>query len=297
MHVKAEDNDENDNGRITYSLAKDSDERIRKMFSVNAETGNIFLRSSLVIENNLCHIFSVVAQDNGQVRLSSSVLVTVEIKHPTKETLKIYASGLEKNNILKLDENLNPGFTASTITALSTSLKRVSRMMHCHIEPRTHYFSLTRMIYNRLSLTFSLTTTLQIDRENVSYMVLYVTCVNHADVTQGALFRLRISILDKNDNAPKFIGKTSFSIPENHYPKAAVGRMLAIDADAGANGEIRYSIFDSHNVPFAINEVSGVLSSLSSLDRAQKLLVNDYHCKRWWRIFSFFVDKYHRGGN
>ncbi|KAH8862760.1 Protocadherin-23 [Schistosoma japonicum] len=52
-----------------------------------------------------------------------------------------------------------------------------------------------------------------------------------------------VTVLDVNDNQPQFITKGPFSILENQPRFTQInGRLTALDADAGENGHVRYSI-------------------------------------------------------
>ncbi|CAH8647747.1 unnamed protein product [Schistosoma rodhaini] len=64
-----------------------------------------------------------------------------------------------------------------------------------------------------------------------------------------------VTILDVNDNQPQFITKGPFSILENQPRFTQInGRITALDADAGENGHVRYSL------RYIWNSVTGILS-------------------------------------
>nr|AEN94438.1 protocadherin alpha [Philodina roseola] len=84
--------------------------------------------------------------------------------------------------------------------------------------------------------------------------------------------KIQITILDENDNAPKF-NQSEYSI-QNLSEDTPIGTELltifANDVDKGLNGEIHYSIVvpssQSSSFPFAINSSSGVVRLQSPLD-------------------------------
>ena len=83
--------------------------------------------------------------------------------------------------------------------------------------------------------------------------------------------KINISILDENDNAPKF-NQSEYSISslaEDTPIGTELLTIFAADADKGLNGEIHYSIVvpqGQTSFPFSINSTTGVVRLQSSLD-------------------------------
>ncbi|ESO94055.1 hypothetical protein LOTGIDRAFT_104487 [Lottia gigantea] len=82
--------------------------------------------------------------------------------------------------------------------------------------------------------------------------------------------KVKIVILDYNDNSPTFDQKTfTGEIDENEPEGISVLRVVARDIDAGDNGTIIYSIPDAQSVPFDIDQFSGVITTNTRLDFEQ----------------------------
>ncbi|XP_046699501.1 protocadherin Fat 1a isoform X1 [Silurus meridionalis] len=79
---------------------------------------------------------------------------------------------------------------------------------------------------------------------------------------------VEVAVEDVNDNTPRFTADpfaiTVFENTEIHTP---VGRLQATDLDSGSNGELVYSLLDSADGAFLIDEHSGVLRLAMPLDR------------------------------
>ncbi|XP_047672539.1 protocadherin Fat 1a isoform X2 [Tachysurus fulvidraco] len=79
---------------------------------------------------------------------------------------------------------------------------------------------------------------------------------------------VEVTVEDVNDNAPRFSADpfaiTVFENTELHTP---VARLQATDLDMGSNGELVYSLLDSANGAFSIDEHSGVLRLATPLNR------------------------------
>uniref|UniRef100_A0A8D1JYI0 FAT atypical cadherin 1 n=1 Tax=Sus scrofa TaxID=9823 RepID=A0A8D1JYI0_PIG len=73
---------------------------------------------------------------------------------------------------------------------------------------------------------------------------------------------------DVNDNAPEFSADPyTITVFENTEPGTLLTRVQATDADAGLNRKISYSLIDSADGQFSINEVSGIIQLEKPLDR------------------------------
>ncbi|XP_075466227.1 protocadherin Fat 1 isoform X4 [Ascaphus truei] len=77
-----------------------------------------------------------------------------------------------------------------------------------------------------------------------------------------------LTLEDVNDNAPEFSADPyTVTVFENTEPKTPLARVQAIDADAGLNQKVQYSLVNSAEGQFSIDELSGIISLEKPLDR------------------------------
>ena len=78
-----------------------------------------------------------------------------------------------------------------------------------------------------------------------------------------------ISIIDTNDNGPKFIPDiVRISVPENLPVGSVVVSVTAVDPDGGVFGKVNYSIIGNFSRPFFnINSSTGQIELIQALDR------------------------------
>jgi len=84
---------------------------------------------------------------------------------------------------------------------------------------------------------------------------------------------LQISVQDVNDHEPKFEQSSySISIREGISVGSTVISVRARDQDSGKNGEIFYSILNSHDIDdaFRIDSATGVITTKLPLDREKR---------------------------
>ena len=82
-----------------------------------------------------------------------------------------------------------------------------------------------------------------------------------------------MNLIDENDNVPMFTKRIYYiDIPEDHPVDSdmskPIGKVSAVDADAGDNAAIKYSIIGGNKASvFSINSETGDIYLLQSLDR------------------------------
>ncbi|XP_051939689.1 protocadherin Fat 1a isoform X3 [Hippocampus zosterae] len=84
---------------------------------------------------------------------------------------------------------------------------------------------------------------------------------------------VHVSVRDVNDNAPAFAADPyAITVFENTETGTFVAKLQADDADSGPNGDVVYSLLDSADGWFGIDELSGIISLERPLDREARSL-------------------------
>lgn len=125
------------------------------------------------------------------------------------------------------------------------------------------YFSLD-------SVTGILTVSTQLDREEKEKYRYTVRAVDRGNPPRESVATVALTVLDKNDNSPRFINKDfSFFVPENFPGYGEIGVISVTDADAGRNGWVALSVVNQSDI-FVIDTGKGMLRAKVSLDREQQ---------------------------
>ncbi|XP_058263772.1 protocadherin gamma-A5-like isoform X5 [Hemibagrus wyckioides] len=109
-----------------------------------------------------------------------------------------------------------------------------------------------------------------LDREEEDKVLLTLTAVDGGEPQRSSTLKIRISVLDANDNAPVFTQKEfKATVPENAPKDSTVMKVTATDADEDAYGRVTYHFnrisADISDV-FAINENSGEITVAGLID-------------------------------
>jgi protocadherin-16/23 len=102
-----------------------------------------------------------------------------------------------------------------------------------------------------------------LDREENSLYNLTIKAEDNGPKPQlYSLTTVLITVLDLNDNDPQFIGTPyASSIPENTLPETSVLTVQATDDDEGVNSLISYSINNSAQGLFKIDNATGLITT------------------------------------
>nr|XP_006005223.1 PREDICTED: protocadherin-20 [Latimeria chalumnae] len=115
-----------------------------------------------------------------------------------------------------------------------------------------------------------LTVSMSLDREKKEKYKFSVKAVDSGVPPRESVATVILTVLDKNDNSPRFINKDfSFFVPENFPGFGEIGVIGVTDADVGKNGWVALSILNGSDI-FVIDTGNGVLRAKIPLDREQQ---------------------------
>ena len=107
-----------------------------------------------------------------------------------------------------------------------------------------------------------------LDREDIAFYSLLISASDNAPNPRRAFVRVNFTVLDENDNSPVFTNVANLTVVENAASGTNVGSISATDADAGSNGEVRFSIIaGNEDGVFKIEPNSGKITVNGKIDR------------------------------
>lgn len=201
----------------------------------------------------------VTAKDHGTPTLSSSVIVMVNV----------------------LDENDNaprfslPFYKASVLenTAVKTKLLHIAATdPDAHENGTVTFFIISgnlNDVFEINNATGSLAVNKNLDREEQDAYSLFIKATDNAmSNPRSAFVHVNFTVLDENDNSPKFVNVANLSVVENAKRGSTVGPVSATDLDIGKNGEVRFSFVNGNdNNAFYIDSISGQITVTGTIDR------------------------------
>lgn len=117
-----------------------------------------------------------------------------------------------------------------------------------------------------------ITTKSKIDREVQGSVELKISARDGGPNPKWAYTQLKVTILDENDEKPKFSqDKINVTLSENTPPNTLVAMLTASDSDQGTNGSVAYFLHTDHQStysgPFSLDSLTGQLTTKTALDR------------------------------
>ncbi|XP_058065437.1 fat-like cadherin-related tumor suppressor homolog [Anopheles bellator] len=109
-----------------------------------------------------------------------------------------------------------------------------------------------------------------LDRERQDEYLLNITVYDLGKPQKSISKILPITVLDENDNAPRFEKSlASFRVTENALNGTVIFRVNATDADLGQNAKVTYSLV-TDTKDFRVDSETGVLTVVAPLDRERQ---------------------------
>ncbi|KAK2524884.1 hypothetical protein Q9233_009203 [Columba guinea] len=228
FQVEATDSDEGTNAEITYSFS-DISNRALQLFSLDSRTGDVKIKGSLDYEEGKHHEATVEAKDGGGLSAHAKVHIDILDVNDNAPTL----------SVLPILNPIPEDSVPSTVVAVINVRDRDSGdngAVSCNIDGDLP-FRLEPSSEN----TYKLIIASALDREKVSVYNITITARDRGRPALSSSTALVLQVSDVNDNAPVF-EEAAYSayVAENNAAGAPVLRVLARDADAGANGRVSY---------------------------------------------------------
>ncbi|KAJ8926397.1 hypothetical protein NQ314_021183 [Rhamnusium bicolor] len=113
-------------------------------------------------------------------------------------------------------------------------------------------------------------TNTRLDREDIASYELTVEAIDQGMPQLSGTATVLVTVLDKNDNPPRFTRLFSVNVTENAEIGSFVIRVTSSDQDIGENANATYSFTENPGEKFKIDPISGNVTVVGHLDREQQ---------------------------
>uniref|UniRef100_UPI00398F2467 protocadherin-10-like n=1 Tax=Pristiophorus japonicus TaxID=55135 RepID=UPI00398F2467 len=264
--INAADLDEGTNADLTYSFANHVSYKIREIFKLEMETGEIRVEGVLDFEESSVYELDVQAVDNGPANMTGHAKVMVAIidvndNFPVVEVTSVTS---------RVAEDAIPGTVIAVISVTDLDSGE-NGQVQCQV-PGVVPFKLQKSSRNE----YQLVTRDILNRENAPLYNISISAWDGGSPPLSTSKTILLSVSDVNDNAPTFT-QSSYNVylMENNTPGASIFAVTALDLDLDQNADLVYSIPENllQGLPgyayVTINSRNGNIYALRSFDYEQ----------------------------
>ncbi|XP_006741893.1 protocadherin Fat 1 [Leptonychotes weddellii] len=215
----------------------------------------VYVKKPLDREKRDSYLLTITATDGT---FSSKAIVEVKVLD-ANDNSPVCEKTLYSDTI---PEDAFPGKLIMQVSATDADIRSNAEITYTLFGPGAEKFKLNPD-------TGELKTSAPLDREEQAVYNLLVKATDGGGRFCQA--DLVLTLEDVNDNAPEFSADPhTITVFENTEPGTLLTRVQATDADAGLNRKISYSLINSADGQFSINELSGIIQLEKPLDREQQ---------------------------
>ncbi|KAM3866670.1 protocadherin alpha-8-like [Diretmus argenteus] len=264
IQVNATDLDEGSNGDVIYSFSNNVNSKLRKIFNVDANTGEIIVKGLIDFEVKDNYQIDIQASDKGTAPLKTVKSVKVKIIDLNDNAPEIEVTSFSD----AITEDARPGTTVALISVNDLDSGLNGKVI-CFVSEDVP-FTLTPSLQDNM---YSLVTKSSLDREKQNRFDLTIVAKDAGEPVLSSEKAISVIVSDVNDNRPEFLlSPYTFYVTENNPPGASVFSVKASDVDEDDNALISYHILrdggrDSKLTSFLnINSENGDILALKSFD-------------------------------
>uniref|UniRef100_A0A8C5HY12 Protocadherin gamma-C3 n=1 Tax=Gouania willdenowi TaxID=441366 RepID=A0A8C5HY12_GOUWI len=266
IKLNASDLDEGPNADITYSFSGHAPIKVRQLFSVDPNTGEIKVKGVIDYEKARMHEIYVQAKDKGPSAVAVHCKVLVNVLDKNDNIPEVILTSVST----PVQEDAHPGTVIAVISVMDKDSGENGNV-DCEIPHHIPF-----QLHSSFKNYYTLVTSDFLDREAVSEYNITLTA---RDMGSSPLFTRKtilVQVSDVNDNAPNF-KQPSYTVylTENNAPGASICAITALDPDFGQNAYLSYSILEGNihgmavSTYVSINSDNGNIYALRSFDHEE----------------------------
>lgn len=256
IQFRATDADLGVNSEVMFSITAGNR---KDTFHVDPSTGVLYLHKPLDFEELSVYQLNITASDNGNPRLSTSIIFSIEVEDANDNPPAFPSTAI----VRQIREGISIHTPIVTVTAEDPDNGINGKVTYAiaHQEPDD--------IHRHFGINPStgvIHTLLPIDREKVDTFRLTVVATDQAMPVTSRLSAdklVTVIVEDVNDNAPMFVSMNAATLPPTQKKLGTEGVLImnvfARDLDSATNGLVTYELGSGSGDLFRLDQSTGAL--------------------------------------
>lgn len=258
LKLQAFDLDTGRNAEIRYGISPIQSDVIKKLFSINETTGELFVLNPL---SHGTYKIIVEVSDLGNQPLTTQTNVFVTIEDTENSPPKIHVNLLNAGNKAVVSEGAIIGQAVAHVVVEDLDVGN-NGIVTCSLN--SDKFDLQGLDINE----FKVIVVKPLDRETSPSYMITITCQDAGFPPLSFSRAFLVEVLDINDCPPKFSKEFyTSSLRENNEIGDTVAQVLATDEDIGDNAKIRYMLPPVNSSTLSIDSETGLVRTNVVFDR------------------------------
>ena len=267
VQVTATDLDIGDNAVVTYSFDAATRDESGHLFSLNAQTGIIYVERDLDYEATPRHVLTVLARDSDPDFAGARATVTVNLLdfNDNRPVIRIIDFA-DDSDVITISENVPP-LTFMAHISVTDADSGVNADVTCDIDDNVNF-----QLEWLNSVDLKLISLKEFDREQRSQYTVRMTCRDGGTPAQETTRTLPVEVTDMNDHAPSF-SSTTYVKNINEGPESRGVTLLTVtatDRDVDENARLVYRLSGADSTDFRIGAATGEIRANRELDRERQ---------------------------
>ncbi|XP_067948846.1 protocadherin Fat 4-like [Watersipora subatra] len=264
--VTATDEDQDENGRVTYQI---SDGNNQQFFKIDGDSGLVTINRRVDSDglDNSKIVLNISASDHGSNVLKNETTLEIDIIDENDEIPEFSKPEYH----VEVQENNEVDLVLLTIVATDRDKGANGSVKYRLGDEMTREYP---GLFSIGAINGELKLSTSLDRETQDgYAITVVAYDLGSIISQSSQVTVYVNVTDSNDNSPVFYPSDYYAvIPESAESGYLIVTLEAVDADLGEGGAVRYSIPPEQSASglFAVSSDGGVVSLTRSLPRSPR---------------------------
>ncbi|GFR88384.1 protocadherin-11 X-linked [Elysia marginata] len=270
--VKATDADSGANGDLLYKFSPMQPFENLLFFSIDANTGSIFLTRPIESRTGQRIELIVMASDKGYPPKTANAKVEIFVEDTVNSMPVIIADALGgANGVAEVSEYAQPGKVVAHVSVTDPDSGPNGETSCGLSAPEFQLESLGGSGGGKFTAVLKA----PLDRETTDHYDVIVTCRDSGVPALVATGQFAVRVLDENDKDPVFEPRVyEVNIFENNTIGTSIVELSATDGDIGKNAELTFDVAGINSKKFSVDS-DGFMTALLPLDRedSQRIVV------------------------